>query len=317
MRKKYRRVSVKQRIFLKQRSDTNNEPIDLLKDAAFLVGLLTALSYFVSFAFKNGYMSYYGLDDLTLSDIGVSDILEAIEKMIKLVWIPIVTYIIISYFNNIKIFGVLVIFYFMACIQSIFITPLGYSYSYFSRENYFFSFIEAIVMCVVVFVWIDKRRRSIIIKGINKIISLWRSNNYFKVLYIVVILLFSYKIFFEYGYTQAESKTSYMTIEFSKNKPLVIIDQNDHFVIVSELNQKKNVISDEFELVKLEPQKGNHKVFKQMTFKKGLKVKGSEERGLLARIFDETNIFSFQQQIDMITEYYKTFFSWLKKVFIF
>lgn len=61
------------------------KPISTIQDTAWIIALLTGLCYFLSFSFEKGARDYYGIDEIALSELGTSSIVNAIYNMSPIV----------------------------------------------------------------------------------------------------------------------------------------------------------------------------------------------------------------------------------------
>ena len=59
--------------------------ISTIQDTAWVIALLTGLCYFLSFSFEKGSRDYYGIDEIALSELGTSSIVNAIYNMSPIV----------------------------------------------------------------------------------------------------------------------------------------------------------------------------------------------------------------------------------------
>lgn len=66
--------------------------VKILQDAALVIALLSAIGYYLAFSFEKGYRDFYGIEDISFTNIDITSIINSIYKII-----PIVLYISIAY----------------------------------------------------------------------------------------------------------------------------------------------------------------------------------------------------------------------------
>lgn len=69
--------------------------IKILQDAALVIALLSAIGYYLAFSFEKGYRDFYGIEDISFTNIDITSIINSIYKII-----PIAVYISIAYLTT-------------------------------------------------------------------------------------------------------------------------------------------------------------------------------------------------------------------------
>lgn len=76
----------------KKENDYIRNDIKILQDAALVIALLSAIGYYLAFSFEKGYRDFYGIEDISFTDIDITSIINSIYKII-----PIALYISMAY----------------------------------------------------------------------------------------------------------------------------------------------------------------------------------------------------------------------------
>ncbi|KRF46416.1 hypothetical protein ASG98_17765 [Bacillus sp. Soil531] len=66
--------------------------IKILQDAALIIALISAMGYYLAFSFEKGYRDFYGIEDISFTDIDIKSIVNSVYKII-----PIIVFICIAY----------------------------------------------------------------------------------------------------------------------------------------------------------------------------------------------------------------------------
>ncbi|XBN97183.1 hypothetical protein BACILLUS_003130 [Priestia megaterium] len=68
-----------------QETDSKKTGVEFLQDTAWLIAVLTGLGYFFSLSYQKGREAFYGIEDISLEDLGLSTVVNSIYDVSSLV----------------------------------------------------------------------------------------------------------------------------------------------------------------------------------------------------------------------------------------
>lgn len=250
-----------------------------LIEASVFVILLTVLTYFLAYTYKQGFLGYYGIDRLMLHNIGYYYINISFKQIFKYVGVlggfymllPFIPYVFKS--NGIKdptkmdtslkiAKGVL---FFL-------VLPIIAIMMLFEREEFILSCFLLVAIFCLTFLIVDKQRiyYSACNAFVNSLISTFKKNKLVTFVAIIIYVSILPCFFAFMGKIDAASKSRYLVVE-SKTMPLVIIAQTPDKLLVAPVDIKKGLISPTYMIIE-----SKSTVNKPLNFIDGLTVKKVE-----------------------------------------
>ncbi|PVE64462.1 hypothetical protein [Priestia megaterium] len=80
--------------------------IKILQDAALIIALISAMGYYLAFSFEKGYRDFYGIEDISFTDIDIESIVNSVYKIL-----PIIVFICSAYLITRFIIGLIIPFF--------------------------------------------------------------------------------------------------------------------------------------------------------------------------------------------------------------
>ncbi|MGG0419655.1 hypothetical protein ABEY52_26865 [Priestia aryabhattai] len=270
-----------------QPRETNNTS-SFLKDASIFVLVLTGLTYFLAFNYKKGFLAYYEIDRLMLDNIGVYYINISFKNI--LLYVVFIAFFYLSDLPNIlkgkekyesaivAVFGGTCFMILFSVVQAnqndnmavLFSITLGIPllcYVLFSILNRLFR-----NKFKVLFITLYRENINPIIIDIKKWVDIIKKSKHLIFLTSIVILVMLSALFWQMGYSDASSKTSYLVIN-DKSQPLVVIDQSGDKLLLAPLNIKKGLISPKYMVIESKSTVDKRLEFERYNFIGGLEVK--------------------------------------------
>ncbi|MGF9947113.1 hypothetical protein ABEX44_28345 [Priestia megaterium] len=250
-----------------------------LIEASVFVILLTVLTYFLAYTYKQGFLSYYEIDRLMLHNIGYYYINISFKQIFKYVgvlggfymFLPFLPY---AFKSNgikdpIKMDALLkiakgVLFFLLLPIIAIMML--------FKREEFILSCCLLVAIFYLIFSIVDKQRTyySACNAFVNTLISTFKKNKVVTFIAIIICVSILPCFFASMGKVDAASKSRYLVVE-SKTMPLVIIAQTQDKLLVAPVDIKKRLISPTYMIIE-----SKSTVNKPLNFIGGLTVKKVE-----------------------------------------
>ncbi|NGY82187.1 hypothetical protein F6Y03_10765 [Bacillus megaterium] len=281
-----RRVAGKNNnISAKESSKTTN-----IVDVSLYIAIISALGYFVAYSYKKGYMKYYGINEVLLTQINISHILISISvigtsllsfycmyyQLITLlpkfknpIWIEFRHQILVPLFGFGLIMGLfpkLELFRFFGSILIIWVVFV-YSFPLFSQRQ--------------VKGYLSKLQRQIDYEDEDRftteaIIYVWRSSFPIRAITIIIIFALCQYIANAYGLSQAAKQEKYLSLNHD-NKTFLIIDNYGDNFIIAPVDLKEKKIKESFQVIELNSELDKPTIFTSIVLKGGVTVKEPKE----------------------------------------
>ncbi|PFE28524.1 hypothetical protein CN279_04740 [Bacillus anthracis] len=231
-------------------------------DMTIYISIITALGYFVSYSYKKGYRSYYGLNEVLINQIDLSSILLSITFIFSTLAI------FLGIYNNAKILFLEYdnIFFkvFEKKVFVVFCIYLLFNFLYSDQRILIFTSFAFLMWIITIYIlpiilyrdiegYRNKLKKSLKEKSSRK-------NNFYKLIYLIkndfksaIIPLFT--IFFLcinfsglLGISNAKKQKDYYILK-DKNITYVIIDSYSDKFIIAPINLKTNTIKKKFLII--------------------------------------------------------------------
>ncbi|MED3986968.1 hypothetical protein P4646_23365 [Peribacillus simplex] len=249
-----------------------------LLDATLLISILTAISYFFAYVYKKGFYSFYGLSDLTLDDIGTSDVMEVTELLVILISLSALIYFAYPVTLIISKVGSKFL------IRSITFSAIGWlSFNEVTNIENINVWDWMILIFLTTFVlWLGKKTKPCLAKLFKYELrggrDYWRGNQYINL--IIGALLFGvlYFCMTQYGQVQAQKKNEYLLLEDMGGAKYVIIQQTKSYYVLSRLLSEDGDIARRYEVKEIKPNKEEQFIMLEAKFENGLIIDGRENK---------------------------------------
>ncbi|PEF35335.1 hypothetical protein CON84_23485 [Bacillus sp. AFS094228] len=120
-----------------------------------------------------------------------------------------------------------------------------------------------------------------------KILNIWLKSKWLiKVIIIFLIIVIASKMFYQYGYTTAEEKKDYMTVEHN-GATLVILEKGKDLLITAEVKKgdANPKLNGEYKLIELKPNNENKELtLMNETFPNGIQVEDNKRKKFLEKL---------------------------------
>ncbi|MGF6950838.1 hypothetical protein QF028_003343 [Neobacillus sp. B4I6] len=280
MRRRYLRGSAN--------SKKEDAPKSIISDATLVLACITGFGYWVAFSYEKGYKSYYELNEIFITDIGIKEILISITAISTLLLvIQQATYIYKQLTPNKSVNPIVSAFRykFVPIAFLLFIAALIIPGSV---HNLIYLVIAWILIAIWLFLFIPyvyhwkvkgyKNKMALSVSKIDTTPLIERTKNIYNmnkpafILLIILLVFLSSNIASLYGVRQASNEENYLVIH-QHNHDYAVLDNNDGNYILAPLNIKKAIIKPNFLIIEGKSNFTKPIIFKSMYFKDGLKVK--------------------------------------------
>ncbi|MGG3192993.1 hypothetical protein [Priestia aryabhattai] len=275
-----------------EESGSNQKGFNLL-DTGVVIAVLTALGYFIAYAYQKGYWKYYGVTQEFLRQISLANVLISISAL---------GFALIFFFVNYQNMKITVpdsdnplrqiikkIFLplFFLVIGIILLIPNSLIH-FEPRHLLYTAFIILIISYVIpIFTqWDVKGYKNKVIKHFEKheeegmtaenIIFALKYFPSAKYAFLIVIFIICFFISLAWGYKTAGDKEEYLLFKFKQQDYLVIDNNGDNF-IVAPVDLKKKEIKKQFQLIEAKSELSKPLVFEHVKINGGVKVKEQKE----------------------------------------
>jgi len=258
--------------------------IGILKDTTIVVVLITGLSYFIAYAFRWGYTSYYHIGEFARSNVETSDISMAISVAISeiapYIASSLLIYIIFTFI--LVFFTDFLIFLVNPLAITITIVPIINKIQHRDLSENLIEWI-VIVSCLVILIKViaSKEFQSLpllpnisnqVVKKIKILLSVWEALQHLKWLVICLILLMLFQTFYHLGNKAAQEKNSFLIIEQGDSNYVMVEERGDK-IIIAPVDLNKHIIESKYSIIEMKSNIKNPLVLKRVIVKDGLKVK--------------------------------------------
>ncbi|TCW42853.1 hypothetical protein EC917_1553 [Bacillus thuringiensis] len=265
-------------------SSTKKDSIFNFSDMTIYISLITALGYFISYSYKKGYRSYYGLNEVLINQIDLSSILLSITLIVSVLFtfLGIYNNIRLLLFNNENIYLKIL----ERKVFAIFLLYFIFNYLNNDKMNLMFSSIVLLIWIIIVysvplFVHRDiKGYRNKLVKSLKK----KKSNKSIleKTIYIMkndlksaIVLIFV--VFFTFitfsgllGVSHAKKQKDYYILKH-QNKIYVVVDSYSDKVIIAPIDLKTNTIEKKFQIIESKSSLKEPILFEKIRINDGIK----------------------------------------------
>ncbi|MDT3765835.1 hypothetical protein [Priestia filamentosa] len=273
----YRRYFKRNRPNIKQEEEV---PIySSLKDASVVVLILTGLTYLLGFAFKQGYLFYYGIHDLMLNNIEIYYIANSFISIFFLITAFIALYSFIKIiFSSLRDEGFVYQFFVKMFFTSY--ASLGLLWYTFNKEisDTASWTIYILIGIIGILDWLLGNKsvlyRNIvnpIKKPLLKFIIFVKTDKRWKSTILIPSIVIVLFIFYRHGQTQAAQRENYLIIN-NKSVNLAVIIQSGDNVLVAPVDLSKKVLTPNYRIIELKSSLDKQIVLKSIHIKGGLKV---------------------------------------------
>lgn len=256
-------------------------------DTGILIGMVTVLGYVVSYSYQKGFFLYFGVDEIFISEIPLSNIIISISAVsFVLIVLVGIYYNLESILKEISVRSNPVWLMFRSAILPLFIVT-----------TIWFVFIEEwqlylICISMIIFYYfvypiflnsgVKGYRNKIEIRlkewdktGVNKNnISLnLKYNPSFKIVLLILITLTSYAVSIIIGYSHAKNKDEFLIYSLSENEYFVVIANVGDKFITSPINLTENQISNKYQVIDQKSSLESPLIFEKVKIDGGVKVK--------------------------------------------
>ncbi|MGW6666413.1 hypothetical protein [Peribacillus sp. NPDC055009] len=261
--------------------------IKILKDAAVIVVLLTALSYFITYSFRSGYWSYYQLEDIAPIDIGPSDISMAISNVAMAIVFGLIVYVVIT-----------IVLWMSKVIISDLINPIAITIAAATTISMIYTgSIELYIIfefCIIVAVFVGLKKftesksfknipllprvYNYLLSEVKQLFSIWSAFIPLKWIIIPIILFLIYATYetcYYLGSRIAEDKESYLIINHDSTVYVVIGEKKDN-LIIAPVNLNKRIIEPKYSIIESKSNITSPLVLERTVIKGGFKVKNDK-----------------------------------------
>ncbi|MDR4888836.1 hypothetical protein RGU12_15080 [Fredinandcohnia sp. QZ13] len=299
---------------------SQQEKHEYLKDTAFILAIITSVSYLISLAYQKGKNTFYGIEGLTNIDLNINSLTGSLFDITSLLLIIVLVFAVgkIIYFlarvgykkfykdydnEVIESFLVmvsnLVLISFIVCWLPFIILGTGDNLTnIMGNYRMFFSILLCILLISTLLCFIFKNHIEKILKPIvaigkeNLLTGLWsRSRLNTRVILGLAMLYLLAIIFFNYGYTQAENEEEYVIFNYN-NKDYLLLEKEKSQLIVAPIEKEKdNIImrKDNINTVELKSDGVQFFNFKTIQIKNGLTVEPNERKKKLDKVNEILN----------------------------
>jgi len=254
-------------------------------DASVLIALLSALGYFVAYSYKQGYMHYYGVNEVLLSQINLSHVLLAMSGIGTSIFSFYSLYFNIDYLlpdikNPIwkqfryRIFLPVIIFGLIMSLSpdwttfKVFGTVLllwiafvyGFPFLSYSEVKGYKNKLSKQIQ------YDDKNRLTA-----NRFMSIWRNSFSKRIFSILSLFFICYYFANTFGLSQAEKQEEYLLLK-DKNKEFLVLDTDGDNFIIAPVNLKKRQIEESFQIIDKKSELNKPSIFKKVIIKDGVAV---------------------------------------------
>lgn len=263
--------------------------LSLLRDTTFLIAFISVLGYFTAFNYQKGFKSFYGIDEIFLSDITITQILISIASIIGVFiffypFYPIIQsvfildktkerwilsrYIVKYWIASPLLIAIFLKFYFNINLNTVLYVLIVY---------YFFSVPQLLIPSIFTEGknYIQKLRRNILedveppfmeklkfkLQSVRNVIILG-------LLFIMLIGSFAHLL----GYANALKKDTYYIFEHQNQTYLIISNYNES-VIIAPFDKDKNTMYSSYIIIELVSSFDDPIMFEKYKLRDNLKIK--------------------------------------------
>ncbi|MDF1964676.1 hypothetical protein ACQKGA_23835 [Priestia megaterium] len=277
--------------------------ITSMMDASIIVLILTGLTYLIGMKFKTGYLGYYKVNTIMLSDVGMNYIINSVTGVVGLLmlWVVIFTFYLPALSSAKYISRIL---YFIMSLFRLYAFAFAFGIYVFDKaidEKF-----AAIVLWVCIIILVPIEISNIFIKKRNKkkrnkkksplfekftnsirselnyIISDIKKNRYLKFIPLISCIFLAMFVFDNLGETSAQRRDEYLIIKYKikdkktekiKETDFAVITEDKNNLLIAPVNIDKKVITPHYSIIEAKSKLNKLVKLEAMKFDGGLKVK--------------------------------------------
>ncbi|MGF7071682.1 hypothetical protein JOD89_005820 [Priestia megaterium] len=249
-------------------------------DASIIVLILTGFTYLLGFVFKQGFLGYYGINDLNLDKVEIYYIATSFNYILIFIAGCCMAFVALCLMlfpirQEGKLYRAALIAFFLAITTFVFLP-------YFFNKQIKEIIPQTTYWVITVFVFLDwaldkkctsyRKNATPWKKNIISFIMTVKTKKLPRFICFMFFLIGTLLIFEAKGGTEAAQKEDYLVI-YEKKSPLVVIEQNGDNLLVAHVDIKKKIIIPQYKIIESKSTKDEPLVLELKTFKGGLKVK--------------------------------------------
>ncbi|MHC8965592.1 hypothetical protein [Priestia aryabhattai] len=286
------------------RGETNNtslvnldekgkKPLSMsMMDASIIVLILTGFTYLLGFVFKQGFLGYYGINDINLDKVEIYYIATSFNYIIMFIAGSCMAFVALCFMllpirQEGKLHRAALIAFFLAITTFVFLP-------YFFNKQIKEIIPETAYGIITIFVFLDwaldkksipyREKTTPWKRNIVSFIMTVKTKKLPKFICFMFLLIGTLLIFEAKGETEAAQKEDYLVIYEKADKktdektdekkiPLVVIEQNGDKLLVAQVDIDKKIIIPHYKIIESKSTKDEPLILERKTFKGGLKVK--------------------------------------------
>jgi len=275
-----------------------------LMDASIIVLIFTGLTYLLGMKYKEGYLGYYKITDVMLSDVGMDYIINSFTNILVLLIFWGIIYIVFLPFlsaakRTTKVFRIIMI---AAAIYTAYLAM---------RVLVFNDIVDETVgsllgwACAIFLIFdvavayvkeqIHKGKYSWLRNVLNKLNpAIWevqliifdiKKNRYLKFVFLIPVIYFAILVFFHLGETEAQRKDEYLIIKYEekvkdkktgkekvKETDFVVITESKNNLLIAPVDLDEKAITPTYSIIEAKSKFNKLVKLEAMKFNGGLKI---------------------------------------------
>lgn len=266
-------------------SSIEKESIFKISDMTIYISVITALGYFVTYSYKKGYRSYYGLNEVLINQIDLSSVLLSITFIFSTL------IIFLGIYNNLKIlfadYGNVIFKIFERKLFVLFFIYLFLNFLYNDRKLLLYTSVVLLIWIIFVYFipivlyrdvegYKNKLKKSLKEKDrdsksiVDKIINIIRNDLKSAFMLLSFLFFVCISLSLVLGLSNARKQTDYYMLKH-QNKTYVVVDSYSDKFIIAPINLKTNVIEKKFLIIEGKSTLKDPTVFERIKINDGIK----------------------------------------------
>lgn len=277
---------------IKTTSRQKSYPFSSLLDTTLFVAILTGTMYVFSFSFKQGFMDYYKINDISLSTMSVNDLASSSVYILLLGFSISFSYLILRLIiEPLKTEGQK-----LASLM-LWIAFISFTVSFLAKVLFDIEFnpLKWSIITIVIpyfFILMDhflkkkdfpwyKRIRVFIITPfafLHEQFSISKSYKVFRPVMFLLVLVIAVLIVEQYGTASAKQKEYYLTFKH-KSLNYIIINESQNKILVAPIDFKTKTLTPTYQLIELNSALDDSFIFHPIHIEGGLNIKKIKSYG--------------------------------------